>query len=78
MIVSRERYLDDTRLHHVSLTLQTRTPDMHSALSEMPDEVMERLGLVLARALDQVQSLLGPALEQRSRQRETSTFGCGT
>jgi hypothetical protein len=77
MIISRERYLDDGPLHHVGLVLQTRTREMHSLLSDAPEDVRERIGDILVHALDEVQAVLTPALVAPPRQ-GTSAFGCGT
>jgi hypothetical protein len=78
MIISRERHLDDTSLHHVTLTLQTRTHEMHSLLSDAPDEVRQRVAEVLVEALNQLQSVLAPLLGPRRGGAGASEFGCGT
>jgi hypothetical protein len=58
MVISRERHLDDTARYHVALTLQTRTHEMHSLLSDAPDDVRVRLGEILVEALDHVEAVL--------------------
>jgi hypothetical protein len=78
MIISRERYLDDTSLHLVSLSLQTRTRDMHSVLADAPEDVRERLGDILATALEHVVTTLKPVLDGRPATSAPTTFGCGT
>lgn len=78
MIITRERYLDDASRYHLSLVLQTRTREMHSLLSDAPEDVRERLGDLLAQALDQIQIALKPVTEQPPPEASTSDFGCGT
>jgi hypothetical protein len=78
MIISRDRYLDDTALHHISLALQTRTHAMHSLLSDAPEEIRERIGEALARTLADIQSLLRPLVEPARSQPQGSSFRCGT
>ena len=33
MEIARERFLDDTRRFHLTISLRSRTPEMHSTLS---------------------------------------------
>jgi hypothetical protein len=77
MRISRDRSLDDTARYNFSLSLQTHTPEMHSLLSDAPEEVRERLGEVLVQALDQIDGMLKPQLSQRAL-RQHAEFGCGT
>jgi hypothetical protein len=60
MTITRERCLDDTSLHCVSIAFQTRTREMHSLLADAPDDVKERLGEILTRALDEIEATLAP------------------
>lgn len=62
MIISRERYLDDTSDLHVTLSLATRTGGMHSALSNLPDAAREAIGDILVDALNRIQGQLKPHL----------------
>lgn len=77
MIITRERYLDDSSLHHLTLSLFTRTAQMHSALADAPADVQERVGVVLADALTRISGILGPVLQQPGGG-ATTNFGCGT
>lgn len=78
MIISRDRHLDDSSQFHLTLALQTRTPEMHSLFSDAPDDVRDRVGEVLALALDQVHAILRPLADARRGRAETGSFGCGT
>jgi hypothetical protein len=78
VIISRERYIDDTVKYAVSLALVTRTHEMHSVLSDAPDEVRDRLGNILVQALDQIQTVLTPMLDRPPTRTGMTGVGCGT
>ncbi len=63
MIISRDRFLDDSRRLHVTLGLTSHTSEMHSLLTEIGPEGQQEVGHVLVRALDEIQHLLEPAVE---------------
>jgi hypothetical protein len=77
MVIARERYLDDTPRYHLTLSLSTRTGELHSLVSALPPEAVERIGGALVRALDEVQAALAPAIEA-GQKKEADHFGCGT
>ena len=58
MEIARERFLDDTRRFHLTITLRSRTTEMHSALSALSPDQRDAVGLALARALDQIQEVM--------------------
>jgi truncated hemoglobin YjbI len=60
MEIARERFLDDTRSHHVTLSLRSRTNEMHSALSSLTHEERDAVALALARALDEIGRIVAP------------------
>jgi hypothetical protein len=62
MEIARERFLDDTRRFHVTLSVRSRTTEMHSALSALSPNERERVGAALAQALDELQRVLAPRL----------------
>ena len=78
MQIARDRFLDDTRQFGVSVSMQTRTPEMHSLLADAPEDVRERVGEILAAALDQVQHVIAPLLDRRTPPSPAAPFGCGT
>jgi hypothetical protein len=60
MEIARERFLDDTRRFHVTLGLRSRTPEMHSALSALTHDEREAIAVALARALDDIATIVAP------------------
>ena len=58
MEVARERFLDDSRLYHVTLTLRSRTTEMHSLLTDLTSEERDAVTVALARALDDITAVL--------------------
>jgi hypothetical protein len=76
MEIARERFFDDTRLLHVTLTLRSRTTEMHSRLTALTTEQRDAVGLALARALDEISVIVRPPLAGRSQEdRPASTRG---
>jgi hypothetical protein len=62
MEIARERFLDDTRRFHLTISLRSRTPEMHSALSGLTPDERDAVGGALARALDEIQAVIGKGL----------------
>ena len=58
MEIARERFLDDTRRFHLTLSLRSRTTEMHSALSALSPDERDAVGVALARALEAIQEVL--------------------
>jgi hypothetical protein len=58
MEIARERFLDDTRSYHLTLSLRSRTTEMHSALSALSSDERDRVASILARALDEIQAVI--------------------
>jgi hypothetical protein len=77
MRISRDRSLDDAGRYRFSLTVQTHTPDMHSLLSDAPEDVRDRLGEILVQALDQIDGILKARVPEGTS-RQHAEFGCGT
>jgi hypothetical protein len=65
MIISRERYLDETSDLHVTVSLVTRTGVVHSLLSNVPDATREALSNILVDALDRIEAQLKPHIPAR-------------
>lgn len=62
MEIARERFLDDSRLYHVTLTLRSRTTDAHSLLTALSHDEREAVGRALARALDEISAVVADRL----------------
>ena len=58
MEISRERFLDDSRVYHVSLALRTRTTPAHSLLTSLSDEERDEVNKALVTALDAIDRVL--------------------
>ena len=61
MEIARERFLDDSRLYHMTLTLRSRTTEMHSVLTGLTTEERDAVSHSLARALDDIGAILADA-----------------
>jgi hypothetical protein len=61
MEIARERFLDESRDLHVTLSLRSRTTQMHSVLSALDVEQRDAVSLVLARALDEITHIIATA-----------------
>ena len=70
MEIARERFLDDTRRFHLTLSLRSRTTEMHSVLSALSPDERDAVGLALARALDEI---AGARRGERAGQLKLST-----
>lgn len=76
MEILRERFLDDSKLYHLSLGLRSRTTEMHSVMSALTSDERHAVGAVLAKALDEIGTVIRPRLEierQRLSQPQTIT-----
>jgi hypothetical protein len=54
MEIARDRFLDDTRTYHLTLSLRSRTPATHSLMSALSSDERDVVAGVLARALDEI------------------------
>lgn len=70
MEIARERFLDDSRRYHVTLSLRSRTTEMHSGLSGLTTEEREAVSASLARALDDIATVVSASLERAREARE--------
>jgi hypothetical protein len=59
MEIARERFLDDSRLYHLTLALRSRTTETHSLLTALSSDERAAVGLVLSRALDEISAVVG-------------------
>jgi hypothetical protein len=58
MLIERERYLDDGPDWHLSIALQSRSPQMHSLLTALTIEERAAVSDLLGRALDDITGFL--------------------
>jgi phage terminase Nu1 subunit (DNA packaging protein) len=66
MEIARERFLDDSRLYHVTLTLRSRTTEAHSLLTALSSDEREAVGRALAKALDEISAVVARRLPRQS------------
>ena len=66
MEIARERFLDDTRLYHVTLSLRSRTTETHSLLTSLSSDERDAVGVALARALDEISAVVARRLKPPS------------
>ena len=75
MEIVRERFLDDSKLYHLSLGLRSRTTEMHSVMSALTTDERDAVGAALARALDEIGVVIKPRLEiERERLSQPQTI----
>jgi hypothetical protein len=67
MIIARDRYLDDTKLYHLTLSLLTRSGAMHSLLSNVPEADREAISDILVRALNEIEQRLKPSVKSDAK-----------
>jgi hypothetical protein len=60
MEIARDRFLDDTRRFHITLSLRSRTTEAHSALTALSREEREAVARAIARALDEIGKIVAP------------------
>ena len=58
MEIARERFLDESRLYHLTLSLRSRTTEMHSVLTALSAQERDAVSAALARALDEIAGVL--------------------
>jgi hypothetical protein len=60
MEIARERFLDDTRRYHVTVSLRSRTTEAHSVLTALTREERDAVARAIARALDDIATIVAP------------------
>lgn len=63
MEIVRERFLDDSKVYHLTLGLRSRTTEMHSVLSALTPAERDAVGAALVRALDEIGVAIAPRLD---------------
>lgn len=64
MEIARERFLDESKAFHLTLSLRSRTTEMHSALTALSDGERDAVAQALARALDEIGHVIKPHLRR--------------
>lgn len=58
MEIARERFLDESRHYHLTLSVRSRTTEMHSVLTSLSAMERDAVGAALAKALDEIATVL--------------------
>jgi hypothetical protein len=58
MEIARERFLDDSRLYHLTLTLRSRTTETHSLLTSLTSDERDAVSVALSKALDEIGTVI--------------------
>jgi hypothetical protein len=67
MEIARERFLDESRAYHLTISIRSRTTEAHSLLSSLTPEEREQVSLAMAAAMDQIERIVRPHLAPASR-----------
>ena len=62
MEISRERFLDDSRTHHLTIAVRSRTTAAHSLLTSLTPEEREQVSVAMVKAMDQIEKIVRPHL----------------
>lgn len=75
MEIARERFLDESRLYHLTLGLRSRTTEMHSVMTALSKVEREAVAAALARALDEIHLVVAARLmSERERLAQPTTI----
>lgn len=58
MEIARERFLDESREYHLTISLRSRTTEMHSVLTALSADEREAVNGALIRALDEIEAIV--------------------
>jgi hypothetical protein len=58
MEILRDRFLDESRAHHLTVALRSRTAEMHSLLTALTPDERAQVGDALVRALNEIEPLV--------------------
>lgn len=67
MDISRERFLDDSRAHHLTISLRSRTTQAHSLLSALTPDEREQVSAAMVKAMDQIEKIVRSHLPPATR-----------
>ncbi len=67
MEIARERFLDDSRQYHLTVSLRSRTTEAHSLLTALSNDERDAVGVALAKALDEISAVIARRLSPPPR-----------
>lgn len=62
MEIARERFLDETRVFHLTIGVRSRTTETHSLLSGLTPDERDRVSLAIVGAMDEIERIVRPHL----------------
>ena len=62
MEIARERFLDDSRIYHLTIGVRSRTTAAHSLLSALTPEEREQVSAAIVTAMNQIEQIVRPHL----------------
>lgn len=60
MEIARERFLDETRVFHLTIGVRSRTTEAHSLLTALTPDERERVSLAIVHAMDEIEHIVRP------------------
>ena len=64
MEIARERFLDDSRTYHLTLSVRSRTTEAHSLLSALTPDEREQVSAAIVAAMNQIEEIVRPHLPE--------------
>jgi hypothetical protein len=64
MEIARERFLDESRTYHFTISLRSRTTEAHSLLTSLSPEEREQVSNAIVFAMDQIEKIVRPRLKE--------------
>jgi peptidyl-tRNA hydrolase len=58
MEIARERFLDESRIYHLTIGVRSRTTAAHSLLTALTPEEREQVNLAIVKAMDQIEKIV--------------------
>ena len=62
MEIARERFLDESRIYHLTIGLRSRTTEAHSLLTALTPDEREQVSAAIVKAMDQIEKIVRPHL----------------
>jgi hypothetical protein len=58
MEISRERFLDESRTYHLTISLRSRTTEAHSLLTALTPDERDQVSAAIVKAMDQIENIV--------------------
>ena len=67
MEIARERFLDDSRTFHLTISIRSRTTAAHSLLSSLTPDERDQVSAAMVKAMDQIEKIIRPHVVPAAR-----------